>query len=217
VTGRSQVRAHGRKTASGRTAQVRQHTRRRGLVTPRHSWSLLTRAFRAGRRRKKVTAAVLGGLAVLELAAWLSLTGVALILATFAVLAGATAFCAAQASGMPTPSSGGRKPPQRGRPLADEPAKPATPAPAAPQPKAARPARPAPGRPAPASDPVAQLGRLGAIWSDDFDAYAGGETDASKVHCVLCQCAPCRCPPFGSDAYFSLLDFRHGRGKTGDG
>jgi hypothetical protein len=83
-------------------------------VTPRHSWSLLTRAFRAGRKRKRVTAAVLGGLAVLELAAWLTVSGAALILATFAVLAGATAFVAAQAGGMPTPGSGGRGPARRG-------------------------------------------------------------------------------------------------------
>lgn len=56
-------------------------------------------------------------------------------------------------------------------------------------------------------DPKAALDSLGAIWSDDFDAYASGELDASKV----CECAPCRCPAFGTDAYFELLDQRHGR------
>jgi hypothetical protein len=32
------------------------------------------------------------------------------------------------------------------------------------------------------------------------------------VPCVLCQ-APsgCVCPPFGTDAYFVLIDFRHGK------
>ena len=59
--------------------------------------------------------------------------------------------------------------------------------------------------------PAAMLGQLGAIWSDDFDAYAGGELDASELHCALCQCAPCRCPVFGSPAYFALIDVRHGR------
>jgi hypothetical protein len=72
---------------------------------------------------------------------------------------------------------------------------------------------PAPGA---ATDPRAALEQLGAIWSDDFDAYASGELDASKLHCALCQCAPCRCPAFGTDAYFALLDFRHGRGKGTD-
>jgi hypothetical protein len=62
-------------------------------------------------------------------------------------------------------------------------------------------------------DPREALDQLGAIWSDDFDAYASGELDASKIHCALCMCAPCRCPKFGSDAYFALLDFRHGRPK----
>jgi hypothetical protein len=60
-------------------------------------------------------------------------------------------------------------------------------------------------------DPRAILDQLGAIWSDDFDAYAGGEIDTSKVHCALCMCAPCRCPAFGTPEYFALLDFRHGR------
>jgi hypothetical protein len=62
-----------------------------------------------------------------------------------------------------------------------------------------------------ALDPKAALDQLGAIWSDDLDAYAGGELDASKLHCALCMCAPCRCPEFGTPAYFALLDARHGR------
>jgi hypothetical protein len=60
-------------------------------------------------------------------------------------------------------------------------------------------------------DPRAALGQLGAIWSDDFDAYASGQLDASRVHCALCMCAPCRCPAFGTPEYFALIDFRHGR------
>jgi hypothetical protein len=66
---------------------------------------------------------------------------------------------------------------------------------------------PVPGEP----DPVAILEQLGTLWSDDFDAYASGELDASKLHCVLCQCAPCRCPAFGTPAYLALIDQRHGR------
>jgi hypothetical protein len=62
-----------------------------------------------------------------------------------------------------------------------------------------------------ALDPKAALDQLGAIWSDDLDAYTGGELDAAKLHCALCMCAPCRCPEFGTPAYFALLDARHGR------
>lgn len=62
--------------------------------------------------------------------------------------------------------------------------------------------------------PAAVLAALGAVWSDDFDAYASGELDASRLHCALCQCAPCRCPAFGTDAYFALLDQRHGRPRA---
>lgn len=63
-------------------------------------------------------------------------------------------------------------------------------------------------------DPHKVLDQLGAIWSDDFDAYASGELSASKIHCALCQCAPCRCPKFGSAAYFALTDVRHGRPRS---
>lgn len=62
-------------------------------------------------------------------------------------------------------------------------------------------------------DPREVLDELGAIWSDDLGAYASGELDLSQVHCALCMCAPCRCPAFGSAAYFALIDFRHGRPK----
>jgi hypothetical protein len=59
---------------------------------------------------------------------------------------------------------------------------------------------------------VVVLDKLGAIWSDDFDAYASGQLPIEQVRCALCQCAPCRCPQFGTPAYFALLDQRHGRG-----
>lgn len=62
-----------------------------------------------------------------------------------------------------------------------------------------------------ATDPVAKLDALGAQWSPDFGAYAAGELDASAVRCVLCGQAPCECPPFGTDAYFALVDQRHGK------
>lgn len=52
---------------------------------------------------------------------------------------------------------------------------------------------------------------LDAAWSPDLGAYASGALDASRVRCVLCQLAPCDCPPLGSAAYFALLDRLHGR------
>lgn len=118
------VRGHTRAKPGGGTTRVRAHTR--GLVTPRHSWRLARRAFRAGRQRRKVAACVLGGLALAELGAWLTVSGLALILATAAVLCGTGAVLAAQAGGarppargIGRPSRGGRRPAQRGTP-ADE-------------------------------------------------------------------------------------------------
>ncbi|AVT39143.1 hypothetical protein [Plantactinospora sp. BB1] len=55
------------------------------------------------------------------------------------------------------------------------------------------------------------LDSLGAIWSPDLDAYAAGRIDASQIRCVLCQHAPCDCPPFGSPEYMALIDKRHHR------
>jgi hypothetical protein len=99
----ARVRTHTRRTKSGRTSTVRQHSRRtrgrRGLVSPRHSWKLARRAFRAARRRKRGTALMLGGLAAGELTAWLTLRGVGLVLATAAVLALGVASLAMAASG----------------------------------------------------------------------------------------------------------------------
>jgi hypothetical protein len=67
----------------------------------------------------------------------------------------------------------------------------------------------------PEADPVADLNRLGAVWSPDFGAYASGQLDVSRVRCALCQHAPCDCPAFGTPAYFELLDLRHGRNRGG--
>jgi hypothetical protein len=58
------------------------------------------RAFRAARRRKRLTAAVLGGLALGELGAWVALRGIGVVLATAGVLALAVAVAAASASGV---------------------------------------------------------------------------------------------------------------------
>lgn len=65
------------------------------------------------------------------------------------------------------------------------------------------------------TNPVEALKQLGAIWSPDFDAYASGQLDASRVRCVLCEHAPCTCPPFGTPEYFALVDTRHGRNRRG--
>jgi hypothetical protein len=99
----ARVRTHTRRTASGGTTTVHQHTRsgrgRRGIVSPAHAWKLIKRAFSAARRHKRATALVLGGLAVGELGAWVTLRGVAFMLATAAMLALGVAWLAASASG----------------------------------------------------------------------------------------------------------------------
>jgi hypothetical protein len=101
TTGR--VRTHTRRTAAGGTTTVRQHSRRmrggRGLVSPGHAWKMARRAFGAARRKKRVTALVLGGLAVGELGAWLTLRGASLVLLTAGMLALGVAALAAAASG----------------------------------------------------------------------------------------------------------------------
>jgi hypothetical protein len=60
-------------------------------------------------------------------------------------------------------------------------------------------------------DPVAALDQLGAKWSPDLDDYAAGRIDAAAIRCVLCEHAPCDCPPFGSPAYLALVGRRYGR------
>jgi hypothetical protein len=97
------VRTHTRRTASGGTTTVRQHSRagepRKGLVSPGHAWKLAARAIRSARRRKRGTAVVLGVLAFGELGAWLTLRGAFFMLATAGVLAFGVASLAAAASG----------------------------------------------------------------------------------------------------------------------
>lgn len=97
------VRTHTRKTATGGTTTVRQHSRkgrpRRPLVSPGHAWRLLRAALRAGRRHKQATAVALTGLAAGELAAWLTLRGAGFMLATAGLLAIAVAAAAIAAAG----------------------------------------------------------------------------------------------------------------------
>jgi len=100
---RGNVRTHNRRTKSGGTTTVHQHSRRmrggRGLVNPGHAFKLARRAFGAARRKKRVTAVVLGGLALGEITAWLTLRGVSLALVTAGFLAIGMASLAAAASG----------------------------------------------------------------------------------------------------------------------
>ncbi len=100
---RGNVRTHARRTKSGKRTTVRQHSRRmrggRGLVSPGHAWKMARRAGRAVRRRKRVAAFVLGGLALGEITAWLTLRGVSLALVTAGMLAIGVASLAAAASG----------------------------------------------------------------------------------------------------------------------
>jgi hypothetical protein len=60
-------------------------------------------------------------------------------------------------------------------------------------------------------DPKQILDELGAVWSPNFADYASGRIPASGIICALCQLNPCKCPEFGTDEYFALIDQRHGR------
>lgn len=52
--------------------------------------------------------------------------------------------------------------------------------------------------------------RISVHVSPDLDAYVAG-ADLATIRCALCQLAPCDCPAFGTDAYFELIDKRHGK------
>lgn len=58
-------------------------------------------------------------------------------------------------------------------------------------------------------EPVDAVDGLGAVWSPDFDRYAGGDT--AGVRCVLCRETPCSCPKFGTPEYFAMVDRRRRR------
>jgi hypothetical protein len=112
---RGTVRQHTRRTASGKRTTVRRHGRRTRGVSPRHSGKLARQAFRNWRRRRRMTACVLGGLAVAEFGAWAGLRGAFFMLTTVGVLALGVAYLAASASGGEAAGAAGRKAPQRGR------------------------------------------------------------------------------------------------------
>ena len=99
---RGSVRGHVRRTPDGGWTQVHQHSRkgrpRKPLVSPGHAWKLARRAFRAGHRKRRGLALALGGLALGELGAWLTLRGLFFMLATLGVLALGAATLAASAS-----------------------------------------------------------------------------------------------------------------------
>ena len=99
----NRVRAHTRRTKNGKTTRVQQHTRkgrpRKALVSPRHAWELVKRARRASKRKKTVLAVTLGGLAVAEFGAWLTLDGIRLVAFTAGVVAIGAAGLAAMATG----------------------------------------------------------------------------------------------------------------------
>jgi hypothetical protein len=92
---RGRVQTHARRTAGGGTTTVRQHSRkgrpRKPIVSPGHAWKLAKKAFRAGKRKHRMMAFALGGLALGELTAWGTLRGAGLMLATAGVLAMAVA------------------------------------------------------------------------------------------------------------------------------
>lgn len=96
-----QVREHTRRTPSGGTTRVRQHSRR-GLLRPARAWRNTRAAFRHGRASRWGLAALYAVLAAAEITAWLTLAFGGLVLATAAILAAATAAAAwALSAGLP--------------------------------------------------------------------------------------------------------------------
>ena len=99
----NRVRQHTRRTASGKTTRVQQHSRtgrpRKPLVSPGHAWGLLKRARRAGRRKKTGLAVTLGVLALTEVVAWLALDGMSFLLVTLGVVMMGAGALAAAATG----------------------------------------------------------------------------------------------------------------------
>jgi hypothetical protein len=71
-------------------------------VSPGHAWQSVKKAVRAARRHKKGAAVAFAGLALGELAAWGTLRGLGLVLATAGMLAIGAALVLAAASGMDT-------------------------------------------------------------------------------------------------------------------
>lgn len=61
------------------------------------------------------------------------------------------------------------------------------------------------------AEPLAMLEELGALISPSWDAYTGGEIEASQIVCALCEKCPCSCPKFGTPEYFELIKRRHGK------
>ncbi len=98
------VRTHTRKTASGKTATVRNHTRagrpKKAIVHPRHAWKLAKKAWSANRKKKRTAAVILSLLALTEITAWLTLEGVSLAFATAGILALSVAAVGAAAGGL---------------------------------------------------------------------------------------------------------------------
>lgn len=99
----NRVRSHTRKTASGGTAKVRQHSRtgrpRKGLVSPGHAWGLLKRARKASKRKKTLLAVTLGALGIAEFTSWLTLDTAGKLFTTIAVLASVGAALTLSATG----------------------------------------------------------------------------------------------------------------------
>jgi hypothetical protein len=69
------------------------------MFSPAHAWKLAKQAFRAGKRKHRMMAFALGGLALGELTAWGTLRGAGLMLATAGVLAMAVAALCAGMTG----------------------------------------------------------------------------------------------------------------------
>jgi hypothetical protein len=107
------VRTHTRKTASGGTTTVRQHTRtgkpRKPLLSLGHAWKLARRSWAAGKRKRRGVAFVLGAAAVGEVGAFLTLRGAGLLLGTLGIIAVAVAVLLGMMTGLESSGTNHRR------------------------------------------------------------------------------------------------------------
>lgn len=100
------VREHTRKDANGNDVKVSQHTKNGRGARPRkrknlarRGWGNVVRAWRAGRRKKKLLCAAFALLATVEISAYVVLQTSAFALVTLAAVAAAIALLANVAAG----------------------------------------------------------------------------------------------------------------------
>jgi hypothetical protein len=110
MPGKQSVRTHERKNADGSTTTVHQHKRTgrpggsKKKSSARKGWANLKKAWRYGRKKKRITATAFAVLGTAQITSFVAFRGLSLALVSVAIIATAVAGLAYAAS------SGGRLP-----------------------------------------------------------------------------------------------------------